>query len=115
MATDLPLLEPALPAARGEYHNHLIVPYTLDTCQRHAFFASPQGFNTGDHFFSLLKRCFRRAYAEGSDSPKNASRLGLHCRVIGRLWQVFPVGCHAFSRLHQEAHDRVWVTARIGP
>ncbi len=32
---------------------HLIVPYTLDTNDMR--FATPQGFNTGEHFFTYLR------------------------------------------------------------
>ena len=93
--------------SQGELHDHLVVPYTLDTNDMR--FASPQGFNTGDHFFSYLKDAFDVLYEEGSEQPKMLS-IGLHCRVIGR-----PGRFRALQRFldYIEAHDRVWVTRRI--
>jgi allantoinase len=74
---------------------HLIVPYTLDSNDMR--FASPQGFNTGDHFFQYLKDSFDVLYAEGEEAPKMLS-VGMHCRLLGRP------GPHAFAaeifRLH---------------
>ena len=91
----------------GALHNHLIVPYTLDTNDMR--FASPQGFNTGDHFFQYLKDAFDVLYAEGEDLPKMLS-IGLHCRLIGR-----PGRFRALQRFldYIESHDRVWVTRRV--
>lgn len=91
----------------GELHNHLVVPYTLDTNDMR--FASPQGFNTGEHFFTYLRDAFDVLYAEGEDTPKMLS-VGLHCRLIGR-----PGRFRGLQRFldHVEAHDRVWVTRRI--
>lgn len=93
--------------SQGELHNHLIVPYTLDTNDMR--FASPQGFNTGEHFFQYLKDAFDVLYAEGEDSPKMLS-IGLHCRLIGR-----PGRFRALQRFldYIETHDRVWVTRRV--
>ena len=90
-----------------DHHNHLVVPYTLDTNDMR--FASPQGFNTSDHFFNYLKDAFDVLYAEGSEQPKMLS-VGLHCRVIGR-----PGRFRALQRFldYIETHDRVWVTRRI--
>lgn len=90
----------------GELHNHLIVPYTLDTNDMR--FATPQGFNTGDHFFEYLRDAFDVLYDEGKDTPKMLS-VGLHCRLIGR-----PGRFRGLQRFldHIEAHDRVWVTRR---
>ena len=72
-------------------------------------FASPQGFNTGDHFFQYLKDAFDVLYAEGDDLPKMLS-IGLHCRLIGR-----PGRFRALQRFlaYIESHDRVWVTRRV--
>ena len=60
---------------------HLIVPYTLDVNDMR--FASPQGFNSGEQFFTYLKDTFDTLYAEGEYAPKMMS-IGLHCRIIGR-------------------------------
>jgi len=62
---------------------HLIIPYTLDNNDMR--FATNQGFNTGDHFFTYLKDSFDCLYNEGKNynNPKMMS-VGLHCRIIGR-------------------------------
>ena len=59
----------------------LVVPYALDTNDMR--FCTPQGFNTGEHFFNYLKDCFDLLYAEGEVAPKMMS-VGLHCRIAGR-------------------------------
>src|SRR5918994_1833247 len=56
----------------------LIVPYTLDANDMR--FAAPQGFNSGDQFFSYLKDAFDVLYAEGG----RMMSIGLHCRLVGR-------------------------------
>lgn len=91
----------------GEQHDHLVVPYTLDTNDMR--FATPQGFNTGEDFFTYLRDAFDVLYAEGHDTPKMLS-VGLHCRLIGR-----PGRFRGLQRFldHIERHDRVWVTRRI--
>lgn len=66
---------------KGKNKPHLIVPYSLDANDMR--FASPQGFNSGDQFFSYLKDAFDTLYAEGVYAPKMMS-IGLHCRIIGR-------------------------------
>ncbi|MBR2515283.1 MAG: allantoinase PuuE [Halomonas sp.] len=93
--------------SQGDTHTHLVVPYTLDSNDMR--FASPQGFNTADHFFSYLRDAFDVLYAEGEEAPKMLS-IGLHCRLIGR-----PGRFRALQRFldHIEAHDRVWVTRRV--
>ena len=69
-----------LPKADGG--RHLIIPYTLDANDMR--FATPQGFNTGEHFYQYLKDSFDCLYEEGkAGSPKMMS-IGLHCRLIGR-------------------------------
>ena len=60
---------------------HLIVPYTLDANDMR--FATNQGFNSGDQFFSYLKDSFDVLYAEGAEQPAMMS-VGLHCRLVGR-------------------------------
>lgn len=91
----------------GERKPHLVVPYTLDTNDMR--FATPQGFNTGDDFFTYLRDAFDVLYAEGEDSPKMLS-IGMHCRLLGR-----PGRFRALQRFldHIEKHDRVWVTRRV--
>lgn len=86
----------------------LVVPYTLDSNDMR--FATPQGFNTGDHFFAYLKDSFDVLYAEGAaGSPKMLS-IGLHCRLAGR-----PGRAAALARFldYVQGHDKVWVAKRI--
>ena len=72
-------------------------------------FATSQGFNTGDQFFTYLKDSFDLLYAEGETSPRMMS-VGLHCRLVGR-----PGRAAALARFldYVRAHDRVWVCRRI--
>jgi peptidoglycan/xylan/chitin deacetylase (PgdA/CDA1 family) len=72
-------------------------------------FATPQGFNTGDHFFTYLRDAFDVLYEEGDEAPKMLS-IGMHCRLLGR-----PGRFRGLQRFldHIEKHDRVWVTRRV--
>jgi putative urate catabolism protein len=85
----------------------LIVPYTLDTNDMR--FASYQGFNSGDQFFTYLRDAFDTLYSEGQRRPKMLS-IGLHCRLAGR-----PARAAALARFldYVLSHDRVWVARRI--
>jgi OHCU decarboxylase len=85
----------------------LVVPYTLDANDMR--FATPQGFNAGDQFFTYLKDTFDVLYAEGETSPKMMS-VGLHCRLVGR-----PGRAASLARFldYVASHDRVWVARRI--
>lgn len=103
---DLPFWTP-VKKSNGEEVQHLIVPYTLDTNDMR--FASPQGFNTGDHFFSYLKDAFDVLYAEGETAPKMLS-IGMHCRMLGRPGRF--KGLQKFLDYIQ-THDRVWICRRI--
>jgi len=95
------------------YYDHrygrpqLIVPYTLEANDMK--FAAPQGFNSGDQFFSYLKDSFDTLYEEGLTAPKMMS-VGLHCRLVGR-----PGRAAALARFldYVQRHDRVWVARRI--
>jgi allantoinase len=91
----------------GELQPQLIVPYTLDANDMR--FATVQGFNTAEHFFTYLRDTFDTLYAEGEDTPRMMS-VGLHCRLTGK-----PGRFRALQRFldHIERHDRVWVTRRI--
>jgi allantoinase len=90
----------------GEKKPHLILPYTLEANDMR--FASPQGFNTGEQFFTYLKDSFDVLYAEGEDSPKMMS-IGMHCRLLGR-----PGKFRALQRFldYVQRHERVWVCRR---
>ena len=85
----------------------LIVPYTLDANDMR--FATNQGFNTGEQFFTYLKDSFDVLYAEGADQPKMMS-VGLHCRLAGR-----PGRAAALARFldYVRGHDKVWVATRL--
>jgi allantoinase len=91
----------------GKTTPQLIVPYTLDTNDMR--FATPQGFNTADHFFAYLRDAFDVLYEEGAQAPKMLS-VGMHCRLLGR-----PGRFRALQRFldHIETYDRVWVTRRV--
>lgn len=84
----------------------LVIPYTLDTNDMR--FAAPQGFNSGEQFFTYLKDAFDVLYAEGETAPKMMS-IGLHCRIIGR-----PGRFAALQRFldYVQQHDRVWIPTR---
>ena len=86
---------------------HLVIPYTLDINDMR--FASAQGFNSGDQFFTYLKDSFDILYDEGKTSPKMMS-VGLHCRLAGR-----PGRAAALARFldYVQSHERVWVCRRV--
>jgi len=86
---------------------HLVIPYTLDANDMR--FSTPQGFNSGDQFFSYLRDAFDVLYAEGDERPKMMS-VGLHCRLVGR-----PGRFAALQRFvdHVQNHDRVWLARRV--
>ena len=85
----------------------LVVPYTLDTNDMR--FATAQGFNTGDQFYTYLKDAFDTLYAEGATAPKMLS-IGLHCRLIGRPGRI--AALERFFQ-HVKKHDKVWICRRI--
>ena len=91
----------------GTEVQQLIVPYTLDSNDMR--FATPQGFNTGDHFFQYLKDAFDVLYEEGEDCPKMLS-IGMHCRLLGR-----PGRFRGLQRFldHIESKERVWICKRV--
>lgn len=84
--------------------DQLIIPYTLDSNDMR--FATPQGFNTGDHFFAYLKDSFDALYAEGG----RMFSIGLHCRLIGRPGRV--EGLRRFME-YAASHEGVWFPRRI--
>jgi urate oxidase len=89
-------------------HQQLIIPYTLDTNDMR--FATPQGFNSGDQFFSYLKDSFDALYAEGAAGSPKMMSIGLHCRLIGRPGRVM-----ALARFidYVQSHEKVWIARRI--
>jgi putative urate catabolism protein len=101
-ADDLPYW---IEGPRGPF---LIIPYTLDANDMR--FATPQGFNSGDQFFTYLKDSFDTLYAEGeAGSPKMMS-VGLHCRLVGR-----PGRAAALARFidYVSTKEKVWLPRRI--
>jgi putative urate catabolism protein len=82
----------------------LVIPYTMDTNDMR--FASAQGFNTGEHFFTYLKDSFDTLYAEGGKMLS----VGLHCRIAGRPGRA---GAVAKFLDYVLQHDKIWVARRI--
>lgn len=87
---------------------HLIIPYTLDANDMR--FATPQGFNSGDQFYSYLKDSFDLLHAEGAAGAPKMMSVGLHCRLVGR-----PGRAAALVRFldYVASHDDAWVARRI--
>jgi allantoinase len=95
----------------GSVRQHLVVPYTLDANDMR--FATPQGFNTAEHFFAYLRDSFDVLYAEGDPQGLNQPRMmsiGMHCRLLGR-----PGRMRALQRFldHVQQHDAVWICRRV--
>ena len=92
---------------QGPKGPHLIVPYTLDANDMR--FATPQGFNSGDQFFTYLKDTFDVLYREGEEGAPKMMSVGLHCRLVGR-----PGRMAALERFldYVQSHDKVWVAKR---
>ena len=108
-ADDLPYW--TLVETRRGREPHLVVPYALDTNDMR--FATAQGFNSGDQFFTYLRDAFDTLYAEGDprggDAPKMLS-IGLHGRIVGRPGRIA-----ALARFvdHVQRHDDAWIARRI--
>lgn len=85
---------------------HLIIPYTLDANDMR--FATAQGFNSAEQFFTYLKDSFDVLYQEGEYSPKMMS-IGLHCRLAGRPGRYAAV--QRFIEYIQSFND-IWVCRR---
>ncbi|HYG91423.1 MAG TPA: allantoinase PuuE [Azospirillum sp.] len=85
----------------------LIVPYTLDVNDMR--FAAPQGFNSGDQFFTYLKDSFDALYEEGAETPRMLS-VGLHCRLVGKPGRI-----KALERFldYAAGFDGVWFCRRV--
>ncbi|MCG7518668.1 allantoinase PuuE [Ruegeria sp. Ofav3-42] len=88
--------------------DQLIVPYTLDCNDMR--FATPQGFNAGDQFYSYLKDSFDALYAEGETGAPKMLSIGLHCRLIGRPGRVM-----ALKRFldYARGFSDVWFATRL--
>ncbi len=95
----------------GTEKDHLIIPYTLDSNDMR--FASPQGFNTADHFYQYLKDSFDVLYAEGDPNGQNQPKMlsiGMHCRILGRPGRF--IALQKFLDYIAQKED-VWVCRRI--
>ncbi len=101
-ADDLPYWVP------GPKRPHLIIPYTLDANDMR--FATPQGFNSGDQFYTYLKDSFDVLRAEGEAGAPKMMSVGLHCRLVGR-----PGRAAALARFldYVASHDDAWVARRV--
>ncbi len=98
-----------LPYWREHKNNaQLVIPYTLDANDMR--FASPQGFNSGDQFFTYLKDSFDVLYEEGTQGAPKMMNIGLHCRLVGR-----PGRAAALARFldYVRGHKKVWLAKRI--
>jgi allantoinase len=91
----------------GVCRPHLVVPYTLDANDMR--FATPQGFNTAQHFFDYLRDSFDVLHAEGAETPRMMS-IGMHGRLLGRPGRFI-----ALQRFldHVARHKHVWIARRI--
>ncbi|MDB9757587.1 allantoinase PuuE [Candidatus Pelagibacter ubique] len=85
----------------------LIIPYTLDNNDMR--FATNQGFNTGDHFYSYLKDSFDALYEEGRTNPKMMS-VGLHCRIIGKPGRIQSLKKFLDYIIK---HEDIWICKRV--
>ena len=88
--------------------DQLIIPYTLDANDMR--FASAQGFNSGDQFFTYLKDSFDALYREGENGAPKMMTIGLHCRLIGRPGRI-----ESLRRFveYAKAQSDVWSARRI--
>lgn len=95
------------------WHEHagrhqLVIPYTLDANDMR--FATAQGFNSGDQFFSYLKDSFDILYAEGAAGSPKMMSIGLHCRLAGRPGRAAALARFIDYVMNQE---KVWIARRI--
>jgi putative urate catabolism protein len=83
--------------------HHLIIPYTLDNNDMR--FAAPQGFNSGEQFYTYLKDSFDTLYEEGG----RMMNVGLHCRIVGK-----PGRAASLARFleYVSTKPNVWVARR---
>jgi peptidoglycan/xylan/chitin deacetylase (PgdA/CDA1 family) len=93
---------------RQQGGRHLIIPYTLDANDMR--FATAQGFNSGDQFFTYLKDSFDCLYEEGRRGSPKMMSVGLHCRLVGR-----PGRAQSLARFldYIGSFDKVWIPRRI--
>jgi peptidoglycan/xylan/chitin deacetylase (PgdA/CDA1 family) len=70
-------------------------------------FATNQGFNSGDQFFTYLKDSFDVLYEKGKRGAAKMLSVGLHCRLVSRPGRAGPILRYVGGQ-HQ-----VWVCRRI--
>ncbi|MBB4101908.1 allantoinase PuuE [Allorhizobium borbori] len=87
---------------------YLVIPYTLEANDMR--FATPQGFNSGDQFFTYLKDSFDELYREGAEGAPKMMNIGLHCRLVGRPGRI--AALRRFLE-YVKSHDKVWIAKRI--
>ncbi len=93
---------------QGPDRPQLMIPYTLDTNDMR--FATAQGFNSGEQFFTYLKDSFDVLRREGEAGQPKMLSIGLHCRLAGRPGRAQAVARFADYLLAQQA---VWIARRI--
>ena len=86
----------------------LVIPYTLDANDMR--FATMQGFNSGDQFFTYLKDTFDVLYDEGRAGQPKMMSIGLHCRLAGRPGRL--AGLKRFVD-YARSRERVWFARRL--
>ena len=85
-------------------NKQLIIPYTLDVNDMR--FASAQGFNSGEQYYTYLKDTFDTLYAEGGKMMS----VGLHCRIVGKPGRI--AALEKFLKYIKQ-HEKVWICRRI--
>ena len=92
----------------GVSDDHLVIPYSLDSNDMR--FATAQGFNSGEQFFSYLKDSFDVLYKEGQSGAPKMMSIGLHCRLAGR-----PGRSASLEKFlsYAKSHEDVWFPRRI--
>ncbi len=93
---------------KADGSKHLIIPYTLDANDMR--FATPQGFNTGEHFYQYLKDSFDYLYEEGKRGSPKMMSVGLHCRLAGRPGRA--LGLAKFID-YVQSKEKVWIAKRV--
>ncbi|MGI9379283.1 MAG: allantoinase PuuE [Methyloligellaceae bacterium] len=93
---------------KGVNDDHLVIPYSLDSNDMR--FATAQGFNSGEQFFSYLKDSFDVLYKEGQSGAPKMMSIGLHCRLAGR-----PGRSASLEKFlsYAKSHEDVWFPRRI--
>ncbi len=86
----------------------LIIPYSLDCNDMR--FATANGFNNGEQFFTYLRDYFDVLYEEGKNGYPKIMSIGLHNRLVGRPGRAKAI--IDFIK-HIKKHDKVWIAKRV--